>query len=128
MIIFYCLTTFCNIKFFKYLLLGMFYLGLYSLFLLIKPSAVQYKLNISFCWDTYTLSFFIFKAREHVNNQTVYMWIFIFLISPHSSKVLCYYPFAFLESFGKSSIFTLSTNARLKVTRVVCILSSNGVD
>ena len=128
LIIFYCLTNFCNIKFFKYLVLGMFYLGLYSLFLLIKPSAVQYKLNISFCWGTYTLSFFMFKACEHVNDQTVYMWIFIFLIFPHSSKVLCYYPFSFLESLGLSSILTLIINVRLKVTRVLCILNSNGID
>ena len=48
LIIFYCLTTFCNIKFFIYLLLGIFSSELYSSFLLIKPSAVQYKLSISF--------------------------------------------------------------------------------
>ena len=48
LIIFYCLTTFCNIKFFIYLPLGIFSSELYSSFLLIKPSAVQYKLSISF--------------------------------------------------------------------------------
>ena len=57
LIIFYCLTTFCNIKFFIYLPLGIFYLGLYSSFLLIQPSAVQHKLSISFGWGACTLSF-----------------------------------------------------------------------
>ena len=101
MIIFYCLTTFCNIEFFKYLPLVIFYLGLYSSFLLIKPSAVQYKLSISFCWGTCTLSFFfLFKAREHVRNQTVHMWIFIYLVSPGSSKVLWYQvPFRVFQKF-----------------------------
>ena len=56
--VFYCSTTFCNINFFKYLLLGIFYLWLYSSFLLIKPSATQYKFSISFRWGNCTLSFF----------------------------------------------------------------------
>ena len=90
LIIFYCLTTFCNIKFFKYLPLGIFYSGLYSSFLLIKRNAVEYKFSISFHWGTCTLSFFMFKACEHVSNQTVHIWIFIFLISPCSSKFLWY--------------------------------------
>ena len=55
--------------------------------------AVQYKLNISFWWGTCTFIFFHVysdekKARKHKSNQTVHMWIFIFLISPRSSKAL----------------------------------------
>ena len=57
-LVFYCSTTFCNINFFKYLMLGIFYLWLYSSFLLIKPSATQYKFSISFRWGNCTLSFF----------------------------------------------------------------------
>ena len=47
LIIFYCLTTFCNIKLFIYLPLGIFSSELYSSFLLVKPRAVRYKLSIS---------------------------------------------------------------------------------
>ena len=61
---FYYLTTFCNIKFFKYLLLGIFYLGLYSSFLLIKPNEVQYKLSISFRGGTCTVSSFHVQGSE----------------------------------------------------------------
>ena len=92
-ILFYCLKTFCNIKFLKYLPLGMFYLELYSSFLLTKPSAVQYKLSISFRWGTCNLSFFSWA-------RLVRMWIFIFLISPSSPKVLLYkVPFSVSRKF-----------------------------
>ena len=110
LIIFYCLTTFCNIKFFKYLLLGIFSSELYSSFLLIKPSAVQYELSISFRQGISTLSFFFMvKAREHVSNQTVHMWIFIFLISRRSSRVLWYQ-----VSFRVSRKFWNNENPHLK--------------
>ena len=42
------LTTFSNIKFSKYLPLGIFSFALYSSFLQIKPSALQNRLSISF--------------------------------------------------------------------------------
>ena len=56
---------------------------------------MQCKLNISFHWGTCTLSFFHFfsgekKTREFMSNQTVHRWIFIFLITPCSSKLLWY--------------------------------------
>ena len=71
----------------------------------------------------------MFKAPEQVSNQTVQMWIFIFLISPRSSKVFWYQdPFAFLESFGISGILNLSINVRLKMTKVFYILNSSGID
>ena len=115
LIIFYCLTIFCNIKFFKYLLLGILYLGLYSSFLLIKPSAVQIELSISFCWGTCTLPFFMFKVHEHASNQTVHMWILIFLISLISSKVLWYQvPFCVSQKFWNIKYLTLNINVRLK--------------
>ena len=110
---FCCLTTFCNIKFFKNRPLGIFYSGLYSLFLLIKPSAVQYKLSMSFRWGTCTFSFFMFKARE------LYMWIFIFLISPCSSKVLWYQePFRVSRKFRNMKYPHPKYYASLKVTRI----------
>ena len=56
----------------------MLFSSLYSSFLLIKPTAVQYQLSIPYHWSNYTLSFFhVFrgenKAREHVSNQIVQM-------------------------------------------------------
>ena len=110
---FYCWTTFCNIKFFKYRPLGIFYSGLYSLFLLIKPIAVQHKLSISFRWGTCTFSFFMFKARE------LHMWIFIFLISPCSSKVLWYQePFRVSRKFRNMKYPHPKYYASLKVARI----------
>ena len=54
-----------------------------SLFLLIKLSAVQYKLSISLRWDTCTLSFFyIFsggkKACEDLSNVHMFTCEFLF--------------------------------------------------
>ena len=110
---FCCLTTFCNIKFFKNRPLGIFYSGLYSLFLLIKPSAVQYKLSMSVRWGTCTFFFFMFKARE------LYMWIFIFLISPCSSKVLWYQePFRVSRKFRNMKYPHPKYYASLKVARI----------
>ena len=63
--------------------LGIFFSRLYSSFLLIRPSPVQYKCSISFRWGTfYLFFFFMFKACEHVN--------FYFTVSPHFSKFLWY--------------------------------------
>ena len=62
--------------------LGIFFSRLYSSFLLIRPSPVQYKCSISFRWGTFYLFFFMFKACEHVN--------FYFTVSPHFSKFLWY--------------------------------------
>ena len=45
----------------------------------------------------------MFKAREHVSNQTVCMWIFIFCDIK--------YAFKFLESSGISIILISSVNA-----------------
>ena len=115
LIIFCCLTTFCKINFFKYLLLSIFSLGLYSSFLLTKPSAVQYKLSISLRWGTCILS-----NSSHVN--------FYFSNLCFSKFCDIKYPFAFLKTFKISSILTLSINVRLKVTRAFCILNSNGKD
>ena len=84
---------------------------------------MHYSVNLAFHFiEALALYlFFMFKTREHVNNQTVHIWIFIFLVSPHFSKVIKY-AFTYLKSFGISSILTLSINVRLKVTRVFCIL------
>ena len=122
LILFYCLTTFCNIKFFKYPQLGIFYLGLQSSFVLIKPSAVQYKLSISFRWGTCTLSFF--SCSRPVNMLVIKQLTceFLFFEPLRVSQKFCdiKYPFAFLESFGISSILTLMSG--------FCILNSNGID
>ena len=42
-----------------------FYFRLYSLFLLIKPSAIEYKLSNSFGWSTCTLSFCHIFSEKH---------------------------------------------------------------
>ena len=92
LIIFYCLKTFCDIKFFKYLPLGMFSSRLYSSFLLIKPRAAKYQLSISFLWGTCTLCFFfIFKAGEYFSS--LFSFLTGFVISStlfRFSKVLEY--------------------------------------
>ena len=85
---------------------------------------MQYSIHLAFHFAgaLVLFPFFMFKAREYVSNQTVRMWIFDFLISPRSSKVLWY------QVPWISSILTLSINVRLKLTRVFCILNSNGID
>ena len=117
LIIFYCLTTFCDFqipKFFKYLPLGIFHLGLYFSFLLIKPSAVQYKLTaFHFVGAIVLYLFFMFKTREHVSNHAVHMRIFIFLFLRVLQFCDIKYLFAFSKSFRISSILTLSINVRL---------------
>ena len=54
--------------------IGIFYSGLYFSFLLIKPSAVQYKLTaFHFVGALVLYLFFMFKTREHVSNHAVHM-------------------------------------------------------
>ena len=60
----------------------------------VKPNLIQYVISISFHWGNYTLSFCSCfsgeKLSPHLSNQTVRMWIFIFVIFPRFSKVLWY--------------------------------------
>ena len=58
---------------------------------------MQYSINLAFHFVESLVLFSFFdvfsgekKASEHVSNQTAHMWIFIFLISPDSSKVFWY--------------------------------------
>ena len=75
---------------------------------------MQYSINLTFQFIEALARdlFHVFtgekKASEHIRNQTV----------PRVPQKFCdiKYPFVFLESFGKSSILTLSINLKLKVT------------
>ena len=118
-------TTFCNIKFFKYLSLGIFSLGWYCSFLLIKPSE---SLAFHLVEALVLYLFFHFQGSwtcKRSNNTHVNFYFsdpFAFL------KSFIKYPFVFLESFWISVILFLRISARLKVTRVFCILNSNHID
>ena len=89
-VIFYCYGTFCNIKSFQMYTTD-YFIQDYNL---IRPKAVKHKLNISFHWGTCTLSFNAFSGEkrtlEHISNQAVHIWTFIFLIYLYSSEVLWY--------------------------------------
>ena len=72
----------------------------------------------------------MFKAREHVKvikQDTCELLFFRYLREPQKFRDIKY-TLPFLDSFGISSIFTLSINVRLKAARVFSILNSNGTD
>ena len=88
--------------------LGIFFSRLYSSFLLIRPSPVQYKCSISFRWGTFYLFFFF-----HVQG----LW---------TCEFLFYSLTTFFKIFVISS--TLSCFSKVLQYQVSCILSSNGID
>ena len=72
----------------------------------------------------------MFKAREHVKvikQDTCELLFFRYLREPQKFRDIKY-TLMFLDSFGISSIFTLSINVRLKAAGVFSILNSNGTD